>query len=185
METQVHGGGGGGGAYRGTGTTGGVTISSTTVVHDQIFLQGKNGKERAFQLQDFDIACREGNNLTVLWAIRKGHESGPYFCIHNHTTSQTFFSDTALGRIFMRAPTAQSIRGAIVFGIIGIFIGLLVAIGKYDAAFSKILSLPPSFGLWGAVGGGVLGLVFQLPDKRAVRRFKSVLKASFLRTNIE
>ncbi|MDB5149886.1 MAG: hypothetical protein JWQ57_3906 [Mucilaginibacter sp.] len=100
METRVHGGGGGGYSYGGTGGTAPVSISSTTVVHDQIFLTDKNGAEHAFQLQDFDVACRTGNEISVLWAIKKGKPSGKYIAVLNHSTRNDFFHDKALKNMF-------------------------------------------------------------------------------------
>lgn len=97
METRVH--GGGGGSY-GNGYTAPVQIRSTTIVHDQLFVVDKTGREHSFQLQDFNVACRDGNEITVLWAIRKGKKTGPYFVVHNRTTSQTFFQEKELGKIF-------------------------------------------------------------------------------------
>ena len=99
METKVHGSGGGsyGGAYGGTAP---VRISSTTTVHDQIFVVDREGKEHSFQLQDFNVACRTGNEVTVLWAVRKGKKSGPYVVVHNRTTSKTYFQEAALNGIF-------------------------------------------------------------------------------------
>jgi len=61
METKVSGSGGGGTTFRGTGGNSNVHITSKTVVHDQIFLEGLNCREYSFQLSDFNVACREGN----------------------------------------------------------------------------------------------------------------------------
>lgn len=97
METKVH--GSGGGSY-GNGYTAPVNIRSTTTVHDQIFMIDREGKEHAFQLQDFHVACRSGNQLSVLWAVRKGKRTGPYIAVHNKTTSQTYFQDSELKKIF-------------------------------------------------------------------------------------
>lgn len=96
METKVQ---GGGGSY-GNGYTAPVRITSTTTVHDQIFLMDREGKEHAFQLQDFNVACRDGNELSVVWAIKKGGSTGPYIIVHNHNTSQTFFNEKRLLGMF-------------------------------------------------------------------------------------
>lgn len=47
METIVEGGGGGGYAYGGTGYAAPVTIRSRTVVHDEVFLIDREGREHA------------------------------------------------------------------------------------------------------------------------------------------
>ncbi len=97
METKVQGSGGGG---YGNGYTAPVRITSSTTVHDQIFLLDREGKEHAFQLQDFNVACRDGNELSVIWAIKKGGGNGPYIVVHNRTTSQTFFHEKGLLGMF-------------------------------------------------------------------------------------
>ncbi|MBN7812676.1 hypothetical protein J0A68_17100 [Algoriphagus sp. H41] len=103
METQVYGGGGGGATYRGTGGTAPVSISSRTIVHDQLFLSNAiTGKERAFQLQDFNLAARKGNLLTVFWGIPSGKSSGSYIAVKNHSTEQTFYADKELNKLFIK-----------------------------------------------------------------------------------
>lgn len=86
LETRVHGGGGGSYSYQGTGTSAPVTISSTTVVHDQLFLVNKEGREIAVQLEGWDVACREGNIVTAMWGIIGSDKQGEYFAIINHST---------------------------------------------------------------------------------------------------
>ncbi|WP_332911175.1 hypothetical protein [Algoriphagus boritolerans] len=75
----------------GTGGTAPISITSKTVIHDQLFLTNSEGKERSFQLQDFNIACRKGNEVTVFWGIKKGKSKGSYLAVKNHTTEQLFF----------------------------------------------------------------------------------------------
>ena len=99
LETRVSGGGGGGGTYRGTGGTAPVSITSTTVTHDNLFLIDKEGHERALQLQGFNVACRPSHIITALWAIPNGKESGHYYAVINHTTDTTFFSNTILNEV--------------------------------------------------------------------------------------
>jgi hypothetical protein len=100
METRVSGGGGGGYSYNGTGSTAPVRITSHTVVHDQIFMIGPDGNEKSFQLQDFNVACRKENKLTVIWGIKKGKQTGPYIIVRNHTTGETFYNDPAISKLF-------------------------------------------------------------------------------------
>ena len=100
METIVRGSGGGGATYNGYGGTAPVNITSTTVVHDQIFLVDNSGTEHAFQLQDFNVACRADNQLSVVWAIKEGKQNGPYILVYNHTTRSTFYNDKNLMKLF-------------------------------------------------------------------------------------
>ena len=102
METKVSGGGGGGATYQGTGGTAPVTITSRTVIHDQLFLVNSEGKERAFQLQDFHLAARKGNLLTVFWGIKSGDKTGYYFAVKNHSTDQEYYRDDLLKKYFIK-----------------------------------------------------------------------------------
>jgi hypothetical protein len=99
LETKVSGGGGGGYSYRGTGGSAPVRITSTTVVHDQLFIVDKEGKEIALQLQGFDLACRESNIVTAMWAVEEGKGEGPYFAIVNHTTDSKFVNNSKVRAI--------------------------------------------------------------------------------------
>ncbi|MFN3997762.1 hypothetical protein [Algoriphagus sp.] len=101
METRVSGGGGGGATYQGTGGTAPISITSKTVIHDQLFLTNKEGKERSFQLQDFNLACRKGNEVTVFWGIKKGKSNGSYLAVKNHTTDQVFFDEGEVKKMFL------------------------------------------------------------------------------------
>ncbi len=91
---------GGGTSYGGTGSSS-VAISSSSTVHNDIFLVDSNGREHSFQLSNFNVACREGNQLTVIWAIRKGKKEGLYIAVLNHTTSQKVFDSPALEKMFL------------------------------------------------------------------------------------
>ena len=99
LETRISGGGGGGSSYGGTGYTAPVSISSQTVTHDQIFLVDGNGREHALKLQNWDVTCREGNELTAVWMIRKGKERGPYVAIRNETLGETQYDDKELAKM--------------------------------------------------------------------------------------
>ena len=68
------------------------TTSSFSVVHDDIILLGDKGGEKAFQLVEFDVACREGNKLTIVWAAKKGQELGWDIAVYNHSTSRIHFN---------------------------------------------------------------------------------------------
>jgi hypothetical protein len=91
LETRVHGGGG--------GLTNAVRLSSTTVTHDQIYVVDSAGKEHALRLQNWYVACREGHELTAVWLIRRGKNSGPYVAIRNATIDETKYDDKALAKV--------------------------------------------------------------------------------------
>lgn len=96
-ETEVSGSGGGGGGYTvgGTGfnSPGFVDVRSSTRQYDQIILQNREGDEQSFRFQDWGIACRTGNVLTVLWAIAKNRKWGPYILAYNHESRDCFMDD--------------------------------------------------------------------------------------------
>jgi len=124
LETKVSGSGGGGGSYQGTGYSAPVRISSTTVVHDQLFLVDKEGHEKALQLQDFNLACREGNIVTASWAIQVGSNEGPYFAITNHSTDQQFIND----KIVRKIVNFGTKKGGVAMGCLLILAFFVVAI---------------------------------------------------------
>ncbi|RZK28133.1 MAG: hypothetical protein EOO63_11915 [Hymenobacter sp.] len=76
-----------------------LNLASTTVVHDQFFLEDANGQEHSFQLQGFNLACREGNSLTVVWAIKAGQQRGPYVAVLNNTTQNRFYNEKAIDNL--------------------------------------------------------------------------------------
>ena len=154
METRVSGGGGGGYSYNGTGGSAPVRITSHTVVHDQIFLIGNDGNEKSFQLQDFNVACRRENKLTVIWGIKKGKETGPYIIVRNHTTGETFYNDSAITKLFSNA---LLLLGAII-------VGIFLAYNLYPALGWIAIALP-------IVGIYLLNRQF----KSKIKEFKSSL----------
>lgn len=100
METRVSGGGGGGATFGGYGGTAPVSIRSQTIVHDQLFLTDAENGEHAFQLQDFNLACRTGHEVSVIWAIKKGKKTGKYIVVVNHSTQMNFYNEKALKNVF-------------------------------------------------------------------------------------
>lgn len=60
--THVSGGGGTGSGYHAP-----VTSSTTTITHLQFFLKEAEGKERPIQLQNIDLALRDGQKLSAVW----------------------------------------------------------------------------------------------------------------------
>jgi len=74
-----------------------VSTSTSTSIHDQFFIREANGFERALQLTNVDIALREGHQVSAVWGIRRGKESGSYFLFRNHSTRNVDFVDSVLG----------------------------------------------------------------------------------------
>lgn len=119
METKVHGSGGGGFTYKGTGGNSNVRITSTTVVHDELFLIADDGSERAFQLQDINIACREGNRVTVVTA--QNNSKSQYVGVINHSTGNAHYNDKVLIKFFAGTLTIILCFAALIGGLFLIF----------------------------------------------------------------
>ena len=96
-STEVSGGGGGGGGYvhggSGYTSTQPVHITSTTTTHDQLFVQGSDGKEICVETSDANLQVRPGHKVSVVWIIKKGKDRGPYCVVYNHNTEQTNWLD--------------------------------------------------------------------------------------------
>lgn len=103
-ETEVSGSGGGGEGYTigGTGYTAPTytDIRSTTTRHDQIILQNSEGKEQSFSFQNWNLACRKGNIMSVLWAIPEGQQKGPYVLVYNHDSDTRELHEDEWAKIF-------------------------------------------------------------------------------------
>ncbi len=129
-ETKVSGGGGS------ISTVGGHTSGSVsevvahTTVYDDIIIADKTGKEHSYQFSDFDLVCREGNELGVVWAYRKGeNKDGHYVMVINNSTNKKFFDQIAIEQIWRLKVNGVAGCGlllAILFGI-GITIWLLAS----------------------------------------------------------
>ena len=98
METKVSGGGSRG--KDGFGNTRVDPIKSETTVHDQVFITDSAGQEHSYQLQNIDVACRQGNKLSIIWAIKSGQDRGPYVAVVNHSTSAKFVNAPALYKMY-------------------------------------------------------------------------------------
>lgn len=131
--TQVY---GGGTVNDGKGYT---SVSSSSTIHDQIFLIDKNEKEHSFQLSDFNVASREGNELSVIWAIKEGQERGNYVCIYNHSTDRYFFERDTFLLNFIDSPKAGI--GYKIIGILILLIGIAGAIFTFGLSFLLFIPL--------------------------------------------
>lgn len=128
LETQVSGGGGGGYSYQGTGSSYVAPITSRTVTHDQVFVADESGKEHALKLQNWDLATREGHELTAVWLVKRGKSSGPYVAIRNHTTDETLHDMDGLAKLY-RPMLAYSLAPLLLMGWLGFNAVLLMAAG--------------------------------------------------------
>jgi hypothetical protein len=142
-ETEVHGGGGGGGGFSYNGTGGSsaapIRITSTTTRFTKIFLLDRDQNEHALQLINFDVHCRAGNGLTLVWVIQPGQDNGDFIAAYNHNTREMEFNLAKLAAL--NTPKWLSILagfgGLTLLGVIlgwGIAAGFLGAIGIFVGA---------------------------------------------------
>jgi hypothetical protein len=82
---------------------GGVT-SRTTVTNSFRLVNPETGEEQNFQVTEMRAQIWDGQMVSVAWAIRQGKSSGPYLVVFNHSTKQSFFSDTQLRLVYMKKP---------------------------------------------------------------------------------
>lgn len=144
-ETNVHGSGGGGYTNNGYGQTSNVRIYSTTTEHDLLFMQDGNGNEHSYQLQDFGLACNTGHEITVLQAVEKTKDRGPYIVVHNHSTRKTFSQQATLNSMFrdnrwitwLKFGGPGLVLGYFMGGGLGAFIVALIGIGIGDAFWKR------------------------------------------------
>lgn len=159
-ETEVTGSGGGGGGYTvgGTGFTspGYMNIKSKTKRFDQIILQNKEGKEQSFEFQDWGISCRLGNTLTVLWAIPKGKEWGPYVLVYNHQSGDHYMGNELI-KMFLPGRFTLPLLGrnmswwplAAIFIVPPVWYAIWGMVAPENFIFGWILLASPFLGFFG------------------------------------
>lgn len=156
-ETEVHGSGGGGGGYTHQGTgynaTAPVEIESTTTRYTKIFLLDKEKNEHAVELVNFDVTCRTGNVLTLIWAIKQGKDRGPYIAAYNHNTRDLQFDNDSLYDI-----AKPGIYMWYAIGGAAVLLGLMYGIGGFIGG-----------ALLGAIGGAI---VVKVIGNSQVKQFK-------------
>jgi hypothetical protein len=112
LETKMYGGGGGGYSYNGTGGSAPVSIGSTTTIHDKLYLMDDDNREHAVELTDWDVACREGHKLLVIWVIKGGKDEGPYVSVSNLSTRDYAIKKTKIFGLFA-SPFVKGFFGAL------------------------------------------------------------------------
>ena len=128
-ETQIH------SRSYGTQANSQVHVGSTTVDHHEFFLADSAGKESAFKMVDFDFPCREGNTLSVVWAIPEGQQSGPYVEVRNHNTGERHLIDPKRIATWFRKPMWMIWGIALGAAIVLVFISGWLALLAFFAPF--------------------------------------------------
>ena len=164
LETRIH-GGGGGIHCNGHGSTAPVNPSSAKTIHDKLIVKGADGLQKGLQLRGFNLNCGQGNRITTIWGIKKGKKEGPYIAVHNHSTSETFYQEVELKKLFVFSRKEMMIRTGIVFACIGLLIGL-----STGGLGTGII-----YTFYSVLAGSVLGFLLQVTNKKAIERFKEEL----------
>jgi hypothetical protein len=123
----------------GTGNQAQVHVSSTTVDHHEFFMVDSAGKERSFKTVNFDFPCREGNTLTVVWAIAEGKNEGPFLEVHNHNTGERHVNSVSQIASWFSKP-AWMVWG-LAFGAF-LLVGLIIS---WVLAFVALIGIPLYF----------------------------------------
>lgn len=77
-----------------------VTVHSSVVTRDEIFIRQPDGVEHALQLSNIDLPARAGQKLAAVWLIRRGKKSGSYVLFHNYAMRDTRWMEGALTSVF-------------------------------------------------------------------------------------
>ncbi len=132
-------------------------ISSSSVVHDDIILLDDKERETAFQLVEFDVACREGNKLTIVWAAKKGQKLGWYIVVYNHSTSRIHFNHNNMYMMCERG-MKRIVFSTIILAFIveTLWIFLEWSTRRYSAIDNLIMAMVIAF-FPSIISGGLLG----------------------------
>ncbi|MBT4836450.1 MAG: hypothetical protein HON94_03795 [Methylococcales bacterium] len=61
------------------------SVSSSTTVHDQIFIKNADGSEKSWSISGENMAIRVGHKISLIWMVKKSKERGSYVAYYNHT----------------------------------------------------------------------------------------------------
>ena len=122
--------------YQGTGS-GSMSsyITSETTENQRIFLQTPFGEEEHFDFVNWDIPCRNGHVLSVLW-VQKRNKSGPIFYVINHNLKQRMKKDVSRFNYYFDEPKHA---GLIFVDAVGLFLTGMIFLGGYNGDFSAVL----------------------------------------------
>jgi len=83
-------------------------------------------EEQNFQVTEMRAQIWDGQTVSVARAIRKGQGGAPYLVVFNHSTNQTFFSDSQLRLVYMKRPLGVGSVLYIFFFLIWNVVGLVL-----------------------------------------------------------
>ncbi len=151
---------------------GNQSVSSSNTVDTQIYLTDNNGREHSFQLSDWDIACRNGNKLTISWLLPKGMSSSNidkrrYILVINHTTDLRWTANIV--------NICRRVKARLLFAIMGIF-ALFGAFTHLVDNFNISIGSAIAYGILYAIFGFFPGLIIGsiINTKQAEKEAKRV-----------
>ena len=111
-------------------------ITSETTQNQRIFLQTPFEEEEHFDFVNWDIPCRNGHVLSVLW-VQKRNKSGPIFYVINHNLKQRMKNDVSRFNYYFDEPKHA---GLIFVDAVGLFLTGMILLGaSKDGDFSAVL----------------------------------------------
>ncbi|MEK7764274.1 MAG: hypothetical protein AAB433_22090 [Nitrospirota bacterium] len=191
-STEVSGEGGGGGGYvqGGSGyvSTQPVNITSTTTTHDQLFVQGSDGKEICVETSNANLQVRPGHIVSVVWGIKKGKDQGYYWTIFNHNTEKTNWLDVSSS--FSPRFFGQGRFWWIMAVLVGVFgaLGMVGATRDIDPVFINAEKIDSDIAFRVFLAGilmGVWTLWIQLRIRGRAKQFKKHFASKILPLLIE
>ena len=112
--------------YQGTGSGFSSSyITSETTQNQRIFLQTPFEEEEHFDFVNWDIPCRNGHVLSVLW-VQKRNKSGPIFYVINHNLKQRMKKDVSRFNYYFDEPKHA---GLIFIDVVGLFLTGMILLG--------------------------------------------------------
>lgn len=130
-----------------------VHTSSTTYIHDEIFLENETGDQQVLKLVNWDISAKEGNTVQTLAASKSGKKQQYYVAIQNISTGSVYWErKEALRRIF-GYPALSNVA------LFWLLLAVCPAIGYWLGADTQTVY---SYNKWGAVTGkhGAMGWTY-------------------------
>lgn len=191
-STEVSGEGGGGGGYvhGGSGYVSAqpVSIESTTTTHDQLFVQGPDGKEICVETTDANLQVRPGHKVSVVWGIKKGKDQGYYWAIFNHNTEKTNWLDVSSS--FTPWFFGQGTFWWVMAVLVGVFgaLAMVAATRDSDPVFNKGEKIDSDMALLVFLAGilmGVWTLWIKLRIRSRAKQFKKHFASKILPLLIE
>lgn len=92
------------------------------------FLVNKEGEEASFQLQDFNVAIRKDNIVTVFWAYTENkRNTSQYIGVMNNTTKEKTLDNKIISTIAFWGSETQSATGCMIY--ILLFLAIMLVLG--------------------------------------------------------